>query len=199
MEKKVLLVADDDAMNRTVIKRFLNGTYSVLEAEDGMETMEILRSTHVDALLLDIIMPGMTGLQILQLLNVEKKNPYMGILVATSMKEKTEREALALGADDVVSKPYDPIVIQKRLDNILAMKESQQEKDLLKQDNGGALSSIQNERLAAAVSASAEKLHKIAMIIDYSKDNPKLIAEMAEDIHKEADKITAAFSQKNES
>lgn len=123
MSKKVLLVADDDEMSRIIIGKFLGEEYEILEAENGAQALAVLQSTRVDILLLDILMPKLDGLALLKLLPTEPSNPDLAVLVATSTKEKTERDALALGADDVVSKPYDPVVIRKRLENILAKKE----------------------------------------------------------------------------
>ena len=62
MDSKILLVADDEDMNRTVIKKFLKSDYEVMEAVNGREVLEILHERHVDVMLLDIIMPEMDGL-----------------------------------------------------------------------------------------------------------------------------------------
>ena len=194
MEKKVLLIADDVEMNRAVIKQFLKSRFEIIEAKDGKETMDILQSRDIDALLLDIIMPEMDGLQILEILNEDEKYKKMGILVATSTREKTERKALSLGADDVVSKPYDPIVIQKRLDNILAMKESQKERNLLHDKNIDDVIKKHIDEVYKTIENSTDKLHKIAEIINKNKDNPKLLSEMVSDIHKETYKISDVLS-----
>ena len=129
MSKKVLLIADDDEMSRTIIKRFLKNSFDVLEAEDGYQALDIIMEQHVDVLLLDIIMPKRNGLEVLDDLRKDERYNALGILVATSTKEKTEREALSLGADDIVSKPYDPVVIQKRMENIMLMKEAKRQKE----------------------------------------------------------------------
>lgn len=119
MEKKVLLIADDIEMNRSVIKRFMGKNFIVLEAKNGQEVLDILSKNRVDVLLLDIIMPVLDGLEILKKIKEDNLYPDMAILVATSTKEKTERQALDFGADDIVAKPYDPTVIYHRMSNIL--------------------------------------------------------------------------------
>lgn len=97
-------------------------------------------------LLLDIIMPEMDGLEVLRYMQRDENLSYIGVLVATSTKEKTERTALSLGADDIVSKPYDPLVIRKRLENILAAKVVAEQKNLLLKDDIDGLISKEPDR-----------------------------------------------------
>lgn len=186
MDKKVLLIADDDEMNRKIIHRFLSSTYDVIEAEDGEETLQKLKDNQVDALLLDIIMPKMDGLEALRIIREDAKYDYLGILVATSTKEKTERAALSLGADDIVSKPYDPIVIKKRLENILLMKTVKEQKELLQSHDSEALEKKIRKEYSVEITNSSERLHKIAKVIRNNKDNMNLIAEMADSVDTEA-------------
>jgi len=119
MSKKVVLIADDDIMSREVIRQYFEGIYEVIEASDGTEALEILANRPVDVVLLDIVMPRQTGYEVLQVVKCDKKYSDLRILVATSVTEKTERRALELGADDIVFKPYDPVVVKKRVDNLL--------------------------------------------------------------------------------
>lgn len=195
MSKKVLLIADDDEMSRTIIKRFLKNSFDVLEAEDGYQTLDIIMEQHVDVLLLDIIMPKRNGLEVLDDLRKDERYNDLGILVATSTKEKTEREALSLGADDIVSKPYDPVVIQKRMENIMLMKEAKRQKELLLSDNVQALISQEETRIESVVETHLGKFHKYAEIILQNLENGKLVAQMAEDIHREADRLKEELSR----
>lgn len=136
MDKKVILVADDIEMNRSVMRRFLNHDFEILEADDGKMALDILDEKRVDVLLLDIIMPEIDGLEVLKRVRADHKFDEMAILVATSTKEKTERMALQFGADDIVSKPYDPFVIKKRLENVMARKELQRKNRIFEAENG---------------------------------------------------------------
>lgn len=195
MDKKVLLVADDDEMNRRIIRKFLQEYYIIVEAEDGLQTMEIIESRHIDALLLDIIMPEMDGLEVLRRLEEGGKLKDISVLVATSTKEKTERTALSLGADDVVSKPYDPIVIHKRLENILSVKE------LVTGGNAAYLTESLEEAITAfkkSLFAEAEKtgkkIHKYTEMINANLDNQKLVEEITKEIDKLDDKLISLLS-----
>lgn len=169
MDKLTLLIADDVEMNRTVIKRLLGNTYNVLEAVNGYEAIETLKQIRVDVMILDIIMPEMDGIEALKEIKKHPEWNQIGILVATSTKEKTERMVLEAGADDVVAKPYDPIVIKQRLSNILAKKEME---SLTEEDVKG----ISGEERKYV----DETLISIRNICDMAKENienPKLQSE----------------------
>lgn len=125
MNKKVMLIADDVEMNVTVIKRFFSKEFDVLVASNGVEVMELLEKNQVDILILDIIMPEKNGIEVLQEMKKHQEYSDIAVFVATSTKEKTERMALEYGADDIVSKPYDPVVIKRRIENIMTKKELQ--------------------------------------------------------------------------
>ncbi len=127
MNKRVLLIADDDEMSRKTIIKYFSDYYDVLEARNGGEALDIIHNRHVDIVILDIIMPELTGYDVLQQVKCDEKYSDVRILVATSLQEKTERQALELGADDIVFKPYDPVVIKKRIDNLLLMQDQKRE------------------------------------------------------------------------
>lgn len=195
MDKKVLLIADDEEMNRKIISRFLKNDYEIIQAANGRAAMDTLYSTHVDALLLDIIMPEMDGLEVLERMRQEKELSHIGVLVATSTKEKTERSALSLGADDVVSKPYDPIVIRKRMQNILAVKQIDSHNEYMKDADTEMLLEKQEKELQKKIEPVVNRIIKYTDIIDASQDNIKLIVEVASDIKKEAAKIKEIFDE----
>lgn len=123
MEKKVLLIADDTELNRSIIKNNFNDDFEIFEAKDGQETLDVLHAVQVDALVLDIVMPKMDGLEVLKHIRSNPAFDSMVVLVATATKEKNESTALELGADDVLSRPCEPSVIRNRLDNLLVKKE----------------------------------------------------------------------------
>lgn len=193
MGKKVLLIADDDELNRRIIKRFLKDAFEVVEAVDGKQTLEVLRSTHVDLVLLDIIMPEIDGLEVLKIMKESPAMRHVGVLVATSTKEKTERTALALGADDVVSKPYDPTVIQKRLENVLDVKEIAAQRELLHSEDVDALVGAQVASLMARLEPHFTRIQKCADVILANADNHKLVVEVADEIKHEVNDVVVGL------
>lgn len=194
MDKKVLLIADDEEMNRRIIKKFLKNSFEILEADDGKTVLELLHSRHVDALLLDIIMPEPDGLEILKYMRERQEFGDVAILVATSTKEKTERAALTLGADDVVSKPYDPLVIRKRLENILAAKEACVQQRLLETNELDSLVQIKTQELAKQSEEILNEIHNCADIIEGNKENEKLVSEFVGVIKREAEKLVTVIN-----
>ena len=189
MGKKVLLIADDEDMNRMIISKFLKNDYEIIQAEDGQKAMDVIHSTHIDVLLLDIIMPELNGLEVLELIKKERELEHIGILVATSTKEQTERTALSMGADDIVSKPYDPVVIRRRIENILAVKEMQTQKEQLQNSDFEALMHEKKEALSKKIGIMANNIIKFTDVIDANKNNQELISEITADIRTEANDI----------
>lgn len=182
MDKKVLLIADDDKINRRIIKQFLKDSYEVKEVADGKAALEFIKSNHVDILLLDIIMPGIDGFQVLKQVRENKSLDNVGILVETSSKDKTERMVLSLGADDIVSKPYDPIVIKKRLENILTVKEINRQKEMLENNDIEGLIKRRIDNLFLKIETVSEKIGNCAEIITDNSSNDRLVVKMAEEI-----------------
>jgi diguanylate cyclase (GGDEF)-like protein len=104
-----LLLVDDDAMNRDALSRRLaRRGYTVLTAENGPAALEMVGAHRVDAVLLDVMMPGMSGLETLRRLRESRSVSDLPVIMVTA-KDRTEDvvEALDLGANDYVTKPID--------------------------------------------------------------------------------------------
>lgn len=117
--EKTMLIADDVELNRALLENIFDDEYSILQAADGVEAMEILRSQPVDVVLLDIVMPRMDGFEVLKAMKEEESLSGIPVIMATSEKEKSEERALILGADDFINKPYRAMVVKKRVENIV--------------------------------------------------------------------------------
>ena len=117
--EKTMLIADDVELNRALLENIFDDEYSILQAADGVEAMEILRSQPVDVILLDIVMPRMDGFEVLKTMKEEETLSGIPVIMATSEKENSEERALLLGADDFINKPYRAMVVKKRVENIV--------------------------------------------------------------------------------
>ena len=117
--EKTMLIADDVELNRALLENIFDDEYSILQAADGVEAMEILRSQPVDVVLLDIVMPRMDGFEVLKTMKEEEALSGIPVIMATSEKENSEERALLLGADDFINKPYRAMVVKKRVENIV--------------------------------------------------------------------------------
>lgn len=113
MEYKIL-VADDEKEIRNLLRLYLeNEGFKIIEAADGVEVMEKLKTDKPDMCLLDIMMPGMDGLTVLKSLRCESNIPVMIISARTADSERIL--GLNLGADDYISKPFNPLEVAARV------------------------------------------------------------------------------------
>ncbi len=113
-----LLVVDDDTRIRDLLHRFLTEKgFRVSVAADAAEARRKLEGLSFDLLVLDVMMPGESGLSLTQSLSDEKKVP---IILLTARSEADSRIAgLEAGADDYLAKPFDPRELVLRINNIL--------------------------------------------------------------------------------
>jgi two-component system cell cycle response regulator len=116
--RKRVLIAEDDAVSRHVLKSFLHKwNYDVTAETDGAAALRILESDDSPRLaVLDWMMPGMEGVQICQRIRERKKGPYIYVLLLTARSEKRDLlRGLELGADDYLTKPFDSEELRARL------------------------------------------------------------------------------------
>lgn len=109
MNKRILIV-DDDLMNLRFAEFVLkDNNYTIIKAESGMECLEIIKTTKVDLILLDIEMPVMNGIQTLELIrnNDKYKNIPVMFLTADAVLESVVKAA-QLGAVEYIKKPFKP-------------------------------------------------------------------------------------------
>lgn len=113
-----ILIADDEAEIRNLLRLYLeNESFTVIEAEDGLKTLEAVRTKSPDLLLLDIMMPGLDGLHVMQKLRQESNIPIMVISAKTGDAERIL--GLNLGADDYITKPFNPLEVTARVKSAL--------------------------------------------------------------------------------
>jgi DNA-binding response OmpR family regulator len=123
MTTRVLLI-DDDARLHELLGSFLDGTdVSLASARSGSEGLEILRRDTFDAILLDVMMPGMDGLEVLRKIRGVSAIP---VLMLTARGDEADRVVgLELGADDYVPKPFSPRELLARLRAVLRRAQPQ--------------------------------------------------------------------------
>lgn len=109
-----ILIADDEAEIRSLIKLYLeNEDYEVLEAGNGLEALECFKTGNPDMCILDIMMPGMDGYNVLKKIRESSNIP---VLILSAKDEYSEKIlGLNLGADDYISKPFNPLEIAARV------------------------------------------------------------------------------------
>jgi len=124
-----LLVVDDNEQNRDMLSRRLaRRGYTVSTAGGGVEALEMLRAAPVDLVLLDIEMPGMSGLEVLKALRETTTRADLPVIMATARDQGEDIvEALNLGANDYVTKPLDFPVVIARVESQLSLKHAMEE------------------------------------------------------------------------
>lgn len=126
LRKRILVVEDND-LNRAILCEILSASYNTIEADNGKEALELLRTTtqKVDLILLDLMMPIMNGYEFLDELKNDKELSLIPVIVTTQNEsEDDEIAALSHGATDFVPKPYRPQVILHRIKSLITFKEN---------------------------------------------------------------------------
>ena len=118
MAGKRVLVVDDDAKTVELVKLYLNRDgYGVLTAYDGVEALRLAREGHPDLIVLDLMLPGMDGLEVCRTLRDESDVPIIMLTAKTTDEDKLT--GLGLGADDYVTKPFSPRELAARVRAVL--------------------------------------------------------------------------------
>ena len=119
-----LLVVDDNAENRAMLTLLLSRQgFTVLNAEDGSQAMNILDSTPCDLVLLDIMMPVMDGFEVLAQAKASPKLRDIPIIVLSALDDLNDTvRCIELGAEDYLSKPFNPVLLRARLGTCLEKK-----------------------------------------------------------------------------
>ena len=125
-ERRVMLIVDDVEINRAILSQFFQNEYDILEAANGQEALETLESRNVDIMLLDLMMPVMGGMELLELLHKNPRFSHIPVIVTTSQDVVySEVQALEKGAVDYITKPYNPIIVKIRVRNVMARQENE--------------------------------------------------------------------------
>lgn len=122
---RILVVDDDPLMRRIVGQSLEKGEYGLIEADSGAAAIDIALATRPDLILLDVMMPGMDGFEVVYRLRKHAVTSSIPIIMLTALGEMSEKiHGMQLGADDYVTKPFDPRELRARVQAHL--KRSQQ-------------------------------------------------------------------------
>lgn len=114
MKEKTILVVDDEKDIREVIEIYLmNEGFNVISAENGEEALKLLKCYKVDLIILDIMMPKLNGIQ--ACLNIRKEEKMPIIMVSAKHEDADKILGLNIGADDYITKPFNPLELVARV------------------------------------------------------------------------------------
>ena len=138
-KRNTILVVDDLEMNRAILSNIFKKKYDIAEAIDGDEAIEYVRnnSNSIVAILLDLVMPNVSGIEVLKTLKEEKLGEEIPVFIITAdNSEETMYEAYELGVKDVLEKPFVPYFLKKRIESVIELyKVKEAQKKLLKDLN----------------------------------------------------------------
>lgn len=168
MDSRIMIV-DDEPANIMVVRKYLRdvGYTDFVCTSDSTEALDTIRQREPDLLLLDIMMPRVTGLDVLRALRLVKETEHLPVLILTaSTDSETKQDALHLGATDFLAKPVDPSDLIPRVRNALLVKAYQDRLanhvDQLEQDV--------RKRTAELEVSRQEIIHALARVAEYRDD-----------------------------
>ena len=122
--KSQILLVDDSAMSRMILKEILGGDYSILEAENGQECLEKMQAEtgNIALVLLDINMPVLDGFEVLKAMNVNHTiEDIPVIMISSDDSDAAIRRSYELGASDYVTRPFDARIVYRRVTNTIKL------------------------------------------------------------------------------
>ena len=122
--KSQILLVDDSAMSRMILKEILGGDYSILEAENGQECLEKMQAEagNIALVLLDINMPVMDGFEVLKAMNINHTiEDIPVIMISSDDSDAAIRRSYELGASDYVTRPFDARIVYRRVTNTIKL------------------------------------------------------------------------------
>lgn len=131
-DQKKLFIIDDTEVNRAILVEMFKDEFEIVEADDGDTGLKAIAETgdakKIAAVLLDIIMPRVDGFAVLdQLVKKELHEKFPVILITAETATDIEREAYQKGAQDVIHKPFDPVIVRKKVDRAIELSEHRNE------------------------------------------------------------------------
>ena len=176
--RRTILVVDDSQDMQQFLVGIFNRDYNVEAASDGAEAESIIRSKHIDIVVTDLMMPNVDGLELTQFI---KKNPdtdHIPVILLTAKTAIESRlQALQYGADDYVTKPFEPEYLRARVQNILAQRTH------LEQSYRQRLMRLESQQTDEPVPGDSF-LAKLLDIMDKEMDNNTLtVDELVEEMN----------------
>ncbi|GAB5441284.1 MAG: response regulator [Fuerstiella sp.] len=128
-----VLIADDNEQNRELLDAYLaDESYEILMAHDGQETMDVVEAQQPDLILLDIMMPRMSGYEVCEALKLDPEKRKIPVLMVTALNEMGDIEkAIKAGCDDFLTKPVNHLELKTRVRSLLRVRHSESDRERL--------------------------------------------------------------------
>ncbi|HUF60806.1 MAG TPA: ATP-binding protein [Verrucomicrobiales bacterium] len=195
--RPLVLVADDEPDMRRFLRQHL-GSYRVLEASDGEEAWQLARQFRPRVVVLDLMMPERTGLEVCQLIRQDPAARNLPVLILTARAdEESKLQALQAGASDFLSKPFSSAELGTRVRNLLLNSQYQDELNRRTMELEQALEElresqdrlVQAEKMASLGRMSAGLIHEVNNPMNYAKTALYLLREFEKNLGEEEREI----------
>ena len=121
MAKKILVADDEENIVFLIKRRLIKSGYEVVEANNGVDAVALAKQQRPDLIILDVMMPQMDGLQVCQVLKSDPKYQAIKIILLTARDQQKDKDlGKEVGADDYVTKPFEPDELIKRVKDLVA-------------------------------------------------------------------------------
>ncbi|HEX4149237.1 MAG TPA: HD domain-containing phosphohydrolase [Pirellulales bacterium] len=164
------MIVDDEPINVKIVRKYLNleGYHNLVSTCEPRDAIDLITREEPDAVLLDIMMPRVSGLDILRTLRADSRWLHLPVVILTAASDlDTKRTALELGANDFLGKPLDPTELIPRIRNAVTVK---QHFDCLR-SYSQELEAEVLRRTAALARSRQEVIHCLARAAEFRDDN----------------------------
>lgn len=174
-KKETLLIVDDSKLQRVVLMQALKDSFELIEATSGEECLKLIEQgeAQIDLVLLDLVMPGIDGFEVLRRRSLSRKFSEIPVVVLTTSDDnETQVEAFRLGAREFLNKPIKPEIAVSRINNVL---ESQRRLNvMLKEQEELKVKAEIDEMTKLLNKATAEKMAK-QILEEYPDENHAIL------------------------
>jgi len=170
LKQSKVMIVDDEAMNIKILRRLLEleGFTSFVTTSDSPTAVSLIRHEQPDVVLLDLMMPFVSGLDILNEVRGDEAIAFIPIVILTAVTDRETRvRAVELGATDFLNKPIDTSELVPRVRNVLAVKAYQ---DQLREVNNNLEAAVR-QRTAELESSRRDLIHCLARAAEYRDDD----------------------------
>jgi len=163
-----ILIVDDSAINIKIVLELLGDSYDIIGSQDGQTALEIIQNDKPDLILLDIMMPKMSGIEVCRVLKASNRTKEIPILFLTAKNdEESIEEAYSLGGSDYIKKPFIPKELSARVKRELELVQLQNQLKLLASTD--SMTGLYNRREFMKISSD------IFNIVQREKENLSLV------------------------
>lgn len=170
LKQAKIAVIDDEPVNIKVVCRLLNlqGFENFVSTNNAEQAIALIQAEQPDLILLDLMMPGISGLDILRQLRQDTATQHTPVVILTASTDHDTRiEVLQAGANDFLNKPIDPSELAPRLSNIISLKQHQDQM----RDYSKELETAVRERTAELEASRQDVIHCLARAAEYRDDD----------------------------